>query len=210
LLKTRGPNINLNRYRIGFDLDNTLIDYAPAFPEILEQHGLDPQLSRDEVRQLLQSTDGNDFVWQEIQSKIYTIGLKKAQIARGALECISFLQESKCEVFVVSHKTKTTQPRFGGVELHSLVHNWLENSEIPINFEINQNLYFRDSLEAKVQQIQTLKLDLFVDDLHEVVNHSNFPRKTLGWHYTPGKLNQDKNLLAGDFFELLRYLNNES
>ena len=192
--------------RIGIDLDNTLIDYSESLPKILRKFGLDPQLSRNEVRAMLQNKNGTDLLWQEIQASLYTTGLENAQIADGSIKFVKNLQLRKCEIFIISHKTKTTQVRFGGIDLHQLAFDWLKNSKLPLDFVINTNLFFSETLALKVKKIKSLELFLFVDDLIEVIEHLDFPKETIGWHYRSGSVDQHKLEFAGDFNDLLRRL----
>jgi hypothetical protein len=187
-------------------LDNTLIDYTPSLPRVLKEFGLDPKMSREQIRGLYQKNDGSDDLWQEIQSSIYSAGLNDAIVSSGAIDCIKHLAANGHEIFIVSHKTRTTQERFGGVNLHSLAKAWISNSEIPYQFELGRNLFFCETLDEKISTIRRLGLSLFVDDLAKVLKHPDFPISTVGWHFVPKGADLTSHENSGDFIELLRQL----
>ena len=68
--------------RIGLDLDNTVIDYAPAYRAVAREMGLPPELvDRESIRESLRKSEEEDEEWQRFQAQLYTDGLAFAKPA---------------------------------------------------------------------------------------------------------------------------------
>jgi hypothetical protein len=164
--------------RFGFDLDNTIIDYGIS----VEKYCLNTKIPKQEkitnLRSYLRRIDPSDLKWQEAQSWIYIDGLQYAKLNEGIEDLCVYLLSKNIGVFIVSHKTNKTQDRFGGRDLFSPVVNWIQHSNIKNFFNINENIYFMPTRDAKIQKIEQLDLDWFVDDLLEVLLDKNFPTHT--------------------------------
>jgi hypothetical protein len=164
--------------RFGFDLDNTIIDYGIS----VEKYCLNAKIPKQEkitnLRSYLRRIDPSDLKWQEAQSWIYIDGLQYAKLNEGLEDLCAYLLSKNIGVFIVSHKTNKTQDRFGGRDLFSPAVNWIQHSNIKNFFDINENIYFMPTRDAKIQKIEQLDLDWFVDDLLEVLLDKNFPPHT--------------------------------
>lgn len=164
--------------RFGFDLDNTIIDYGIS----VEKYCLNAKIPKQEkitnLRSYLRRIDPSDLKWQEAQSWIYIDGLQYAKLNEGLEDLCVYLLSKNIGVFIVSHKTNKTQDRFGGRDLFSPAINWIQHSNIKNFFDINENIYFMPTRDAKIQKIEQLDLDWFVDDLLEVLLDKNFPPHT--------------------------------
>lgn len=164
--------------RFGFDLDNTIIDYGIS----VEKYCLNAKIPKQEkitsLRSYLRQIDPSDSKWQEAQSWIYIDGLKFAKLNKGIEDLCVYLLNKNINVFIVSHKTNKTQDRFGGRDLFSPAVNWIQHSNIKNFFDINENIYFMPTRDAKIQKIEQLDLNWFVDDLLEVLLDKNFPPHT--------------------------------
>ena len=164
--------------RFGFDLDNTIIDYGIS----VEKYCLNAKIPKQEkitsLRSYLRQIDPSDLKWQEAQSWIYIDGLQYAKLNKGIEDLCVYLLSKHISVFIVSHKTNKTQDRFGGHDLFSPVVNWIQYSNIKNFFNINENIYFMPTRDAKIRKIEQLDLNWFVDDLLEVLLDKNFPPHT--------------------------------
>jgi hypothetical protein len=164
--------------RFGFDLDNTIIDYGIS----VEKYCLNAKIPKQEkitsLRSYLRKIDPSDLKWQEAQSWIYIDGLQYAKLNEGIVDLCVYLLSKNIGVFIVSHKTNKTQDRFGGRDLFSPAVNWIQHSNIKNFFDINENIYFMPTRDAKIQKIEQLDLNWFVDDLLEVLLDKNFPPHT--------------------------------
>jgi hypothetical protein len=194
--------------RIGLDLDNTLIDYAPALPVVAESLGLEGSTDRASLRATLRSTD--DEAWQYLQSRLYTDGLEFAVPTEGSVMFLQEAVERGASVMIVSHKTATTPERFGGRPLHAPALAWLEHHGIAPALVRSEDVWFCATREEKIAAIRAASLDWFVDDLLEVLHHPLFPASTTGLWFAP---HRDRDRTRGraqggpesvDFTELQR------
>jgi hypothetical protein len=191
--------------RFGFDLDNTIIDYGISVEKYCLNANIPKQEKITSLRSYLKRIDPSDLKWQEAQSWIYIDGLQYAKLNEGIVDLCVYLLSKGISVFIVSHKTHKTQDRFGGRDLLSPAVNWIQYSNIKNFFNINENIYFMPTRDAKIQKIELLDLDWFVDDLLEVLLDKNFPP-----HTTKYLLSNDEypelsaNINVVDNFSLIR------
>lgn len=164
--------------RFGFDLDNTIIDYGISVEKYCLNANIPKQEKITSLRSYLRSIDPSDLKWQEAQSWLYIDGLQYAKLNEGIVDLCVYLLSKDIKIFIVSHKTHKTQDRFGGRDLFSPVVNWIQYSNINNFFNINENIYFMPTRDAKIQKIEQLDLNWFVDDLLEVLLDKNFPPHT--------------------------------
>ena len=158
-----------NARRIGLDLDNTIIDYAPAFPVVAEWLGLGPDLrDRASVRRALRISESDDLQWQQFQAVLYTRGLKHAAIAPGLVRFLQACGDRAVDVVVVSHKTELTPAQFGGENLRESAANWLRDHDLVPTLVAADDIHFCSTRAAKVRAIDKLNLDVFVDDRNDV------------------------------------------
>lgn len=160
--------------RIGFDFDNTIIDYNYLFHKLAVEFGWlpsAPSLSKKAVKQFLLHADGNDLRWQKLQAIAYGERILKANAFHGALELLSSLLSQKHQIFIVSHKTKYSN--FDAkYNLQDSALQWIKKNlpDFP-----PKNIFFETTREAKIERIKKLDLDIFIDDLAEVFEHEAFP-----------------------------------
>ena len=169
---------------IGLDLDNTVIDYTPAYRATAARMGLPPEFTdRKSIRPLLRRSEVDDLEWQHFQALLYTDGLACAEPAAGLRDFLNLCAELHVRVFIVSHKTATTPAQFGGHDLRGPAKAWLVNQGIaPDHINLN-DIYFCITRAEKVQKIASLGCQAFVDDLLEVLEHPNLPMGISRFHY---------------------------
>ena len=162
--------------RFGFDLDNTLIDYSNAVQEYCSNEGLDVCKTLDSLRILLGESDKTGRLWQLAQGWLYTDGLSYARAGQGAVELCEFLKNSNIELMIVSHKTTHTPDFCGQKPLREIATKWINSSELADYFLGNEQIYYEATRTLKVERIQKLKFNYFVDDLVEVFQEPGFPQ----------------------------------
>lgn len=169
---------------IGLDLDNTVIDYTPAYRATAARLGIPSEFTdRESIRPLLRRSEVNDREWQRFQSLLYTEGLACAEPAAGLRDFLNLCAELHVRVFIVSHKTATTPAQFGERDLHGPAKAWLVDQGIaPDRINLN-DIYFCSTRAAKVQTIASLGCQAFVDDLLEVLEHHDLPLDIIRFHY---------------------------
>ncbi len=155
---------------VGIDLDNTIIDYSAAYFYLSERFNLS-ELQRDRIsiRNILRKSKFDDDEWQYFQSLLYTEGLVHAKPAEGLLDFLNICKHKKVEVSIISHKTATTQSRFGSQDLRTPALDWLRINNILSNYVSESNVIFCNSAEEKIEVIKSTDFDIFVDDLIEIL-----------------------------------------
>jgi hypothetical protein len=110
------------------------------------------------------------------------------------------------ELFIISHRTK--YPYAGEkYDLHQFARIWLENKINSEELICDKNIYFSETLENKIKKISELKIDLFIDDLLEVIDHKIFPTETRKILFDPD--NTKTNIDALDYIKnIMNYESN--
>lgn len=162
--------------RFGFDLDNTLIDYSNAVQEYCLNEGLNECKTLDSLRTLLRRSDTSGRLWQLAQGWLYTDGLSYARAGQGAVELCEFLKNSNMELIIVSHKTTHTPDFCGQKPLREIATKWINSSELADYFLGNEQIYYEATRASKVERIQKLEFNYFVDDLIEVFQEPAYPK----------------------------------
>ncbi len=168
---------------IGFDLDNTIIDYSLSAKQYAQQVGIQDVFSLGELRKILNGIDHAHDAWTRAQSWIYGEGLQFAAIQENLTTQLTRLHDQDFSIFVVSHKTEYGPKSFGSVEFVNLALEWLNSSPLGSLLTKNVNLFFEETRELKLKRIRNLQLNFFVDDLIEVLEDALFPRETIGIHF---------------------------
>ncbi len=169
--------------RIGLDFDNTIANYDQAFPEVAQILGfknknLTATLNkRDLKRELLAQPDG-DTAWQKVQGLVYGKHIDLATLYPGVYEFVLRALSGNHQVFIVSHKTKLGHFDESKTPLRTAATNWLVNRKLvgDENSQISlQNVFYAETRFEKIQKITELQLDVFIDDLDEVLGDESFP-----------------------------------
>ena len=176
---------------IGLDLDNTIIDYEPAF-QILSKTkgGLGAATSLSAFKQKMKQ----DFPshWQAFQAELYTVGLNFAQPSEWVTEFLQLARSSNVRVCIVSHKSRfslgdpTTPLREPAVR-------WLEMHGILDDLVPRQAVFFAETPSEKQSLIRAIGADWFVDDLSEVLCDPGFPSGCRKFLYTSEGLSPKAN-----------------
>jgi len=196
--------------RIGLDLDNTVIDYNPAYPVIAARIGLPQEfVDRESIRPLLRRSEVDDMEWQRFQALLYTDGLAFARPAGGLSDFLKLCATLNVRVFIVSHKTATTPVQFGARDLREPAQAWLMNQGIVPGYVEEEDVYFCSTRVEKVRTIASLGCQAFVDDLIEVLEHPDLPIEIMRFHYQLDPCASDDPALGvqpANFTSLLTWL----
>lgn len=170
---------------IGLDLDNTIIDYDAAFPQVGETVGILPSghglTSKAAVKAHLLARDGGMEAWMRLQGQVYGRHIDVATPFEGAAEFISDMLGRGHRISIISHKT-----RFGHFDesrtcLWDAARAWLREHDLltsrPQGLR-EGDVIFRETREEKLRQIADRSCDIFVDDLLAVLLHADFPDDT--------------------------------
>lgn len=159
---------------IGFDFDNTIINYSDTFKILARKKKLIPQnLSGDKViiRNYLRDKNLEDK-WTALQGEVYGKSIMRAKIYDGVQDTFEYLLKNKYKIKIISHKTK--YPFIGKkINLRISALKWIEKNLLKkitkSNFSIS-DIFFENTIEEKIAKVQELKCDIFIDDLPEVLN----------------------------------------
>jgi 5'(3')-deoxyribonucleotidase len=163
--------------RVGFDFDNTIVDYSPVFHKIAQnlisdKFYDDPKIAVKNYFELQLRQPGS---WKEIQSKVYCEQINDIKPSSLFLTLIEWLIKNNHEFFIISHKTETIKVGENRFNLREPATNWIEKN---LPFFQKENIFFESSAVSKIKRIHSLKLDFFIDDLLSILNHRQFPNKT--------------------------------
>lgn len=174
--------------RIGLDFDNTLVDYDIAFPQVANLIGVNTQArSKRALRDELLKSEEGELLWQKIQGLTYGIHIDKAVIQPGALEFVWRARVLGHELFIISHKTEFGHHDPTKTSLRTAALDWLLQARIagdqPLQIPTS-HIHFASTREEKIHTIGQLELDVFVDDLREVLENRGFPPRVRRYWFT--------------------------
>lgn len=159
---------------VGFDFDNTIINYTKSFKRLAKKKKLVPDKfnkDKNSIRDYLRKIK-KESEWTILQGEIYGSHIMDAEIYNGVNEIMALLVGKNIKLNIVSHKTKF--PYLGEkIDLRQSALKWIEKNIFKDlsskNFSID-NVYFENSIKEKVRKIKYLKCDIFIDDLPEVLS----------------------------------------
>jgi hypothetical protein len=169
---------------IGIDFDNTIINYDSVFFQLALEHKYIPpdskQLSKQKIRKIiLDENDGLDLKWQHLQSLAYGSEIFRASPFEGLKKFVENGIERGHVYYIVSHKSSHSHYD-PSVDLRSYAREWMEQQGFfSEGLFKKENVFFCQTLDDKVEKISALKLDMFVDDLEKVFDHTCFPETTV-------------------------------
>ena len=172
--------------RIGLDFDNTIANYDQAFPEVArilgyETNNLNATLNKRDLKlKLLKQPDG-DTAWQKVQGLVYGKFIDLASLYPGVYEFVLRALASGHEIFIVSHKTELGHFDESRTPLRQAATAWLINQKLVGDSDSKiklQNIYYAETRDEKINKIVELQLDVFIDDLDEVLSDRSFPKRT--------------------------------
>lgn len=164
--------------RIGIDFDNTIACYDGVFhAAALDQGLIGEDIARDKnsVRDALNGS-GRADAFTELQGHVYGTRMDLAAPYEGASAFIQAARSAGYDVFIVSHKTR--HPMMGPKhDLHAAARGFLAaqgiagpNGEIP-----DSHAHFELTKEEKIARAVSLDLQVFIDDLPEILAMPGWP-----------------------------------
>ena len=172
--------------RIGLDFDNTIANYDQAFPEVArilgyETNNLNATLNKRDLKlKLLKQPDG-DTAWQKVQGLVYGKFIDLASLYPGVYEFVLRALASGHEIFIVSHKTELGHFDESRTPLRQAATTWLINQKLVGDSDSKiklQNIFYAETRDEKINKMVELQLDVFIDDLDEVLSDRSFPKRT--------------------------------
>ena len=192
--------------KIGFDLDNTIIDYSNSVLKYCSLKNIANVDSIEKLRKLLKKSEVNQEHWIEAQSWIYGPGLKYSEVAPNFVNLCSKLKSLDFEISVFSHKTQYGPERFGSQPFRALSLNWIANSVASEYLRDGENIHFFDNLDSKINSIKSYKPDIYIDDLLTVFTHKNYNKRIKSFLYRGEPNNLEWLKILHDFKEVEQFL----
>ena len=182
--------------RIGIDLDNTLINYTDAFIYGAHRFELIPKNWKGqklELQEFIRSYSDGEHLWQSLQGKVYGHWIHKAKLFHGAYRFLWRCRQRGWTTIVVSHKTEHGHFDSERISLRDAAKDFLQSCNVwdPDGSGLLEELWFENTRAEKLQTIEKLGCDVFVDDLSEVLGNPAFPQTTRGILFDP--TNQHKS-----------------
>ncbi len=176
--------------RVGIDFDNTIAIYDHLFHSYaVDRFHMPPEVPPDKAstRKYFWEQPSGKNKWIELQGIIYGEKIQEARIAPGLDSFLKSCSHRKIPVFIISHKTEYPA-RGPKVHLHEVAWKWLENNGFfdPKGFGLKrENVFFENERSGKLGRIEKTGCSVFVDDLPEIFEDSNFPSTALKLLYDP-------------------------
>lgn len=172
------------KFRVGVDLDNTIVCYDHVFLSVAKQLNLlggENRLSKAEVKERILSKPEGEKVWQKLQGQVYGKYMYFASLFPGFVEFLCLSKLRGHTVFIVSHKTEYGHFDEDRVPLRKAAIDWMHANGL-IGSEVftfaKDEIFFEPTRESKIDRIHALGLTHFIDDLREVFEEPSFPEKT--------------------------------
>jgi len=177
--------------RIGVDFDNTLVSYDALFHRVaLEGNLIPPELphSKLSVRDYLRRA-GKEDAWTEIQGTVYGARMDDAVAYPGAIDFLAWAKAEHKDLVIVSHRTR--RPFLGHpYDLHDAARKWVSKFLVdrPQPLIKIADVYFELTKQEKLARIGGLDLDVFIDDLPEILLDEEFPGRTARVLFDPEEM----------------------
>lgn len=165
--------------RIGIDFDNTIVDYEGAFHSAAMERGLvtaDLPKTKNSIRDFLNSAGRKDD-FTALQGYVYGTRMDLARVYPGFREFVATARALRHDVFIVSHKTRfpLLGPKY---DMHEAARAFLAEHMLSVDGAVpSQHIFFEETKEQKVSRALALHLDVFIDDLPEILMMPELPER---------------------------------
>lgn len=194
--------------RIGFDLDNTIINYENLFAKSARQLYSDEicalSASKEDVKDVVKARKGNDG-WVRVQAHVYGKLIKEASIYPGFEDFVNELIAQNHQLIICSHKTEGPVKNIDfDADFRSAARNFLEKSSLSSYVKCGLiDVVFCDSLASKISEIKRLECDYFIDDLRVVVDELSKSAHLVPIHFSPNDITDSTDLSPSlNWFEI--------
>jgi len=170
---------------IGIDFDNTIAHYDSLFKKVAISEGLINEIqsikNKADVRNyLIKQKDGHTS-WMKLQGLVYGRHMHFARLMPGVANFFLSCKMLNHRIFIVSHKTEFGHLDKQRISLRKEALKWMEMKRFfdPELFGLKkEDVFFANTREEKVDKIEELNCEFFIDDLPEVFEETHFPLNT--------------------------------
>ena len=169
--------------RIGIDFDNTIAWYDKSFRQLaLEENFIKTKknFQKKELKQIILKQKNGSKKWMKLQGMAYGKYMKNAKIFPNFINFLILCRIRNYEIFIISHKTKFGHFDENKISLRDEALKWMtKNNFFKKNYlNLNKkNIFFANTREEKINKINELKCDWFIDDLIEVLKNKRLKTK---------------------------------
>lgn len=185
---------------IGLDLDNTIVCYDAAIEQLAsDMDSLPGDIPRTKlgVRDYLRA-EGREPEWTEFQGRLYGPGMAYAEPFPSAIEVISNFQKAGHTTVIISHRTR--YPYLGPqYDLHQSAKDWISSTLLVSGRPLFQtsDVHLNETRDEKISLVGSLKCDVFLDDLVEVLIDEKFPKRAQKLWFSLGSGAKDEDSPGG-------------
>lgn len=190
----------MTQIKIGIDLDNTIIDYQNSFEKYLEEKKIYFKKINKKKIKLITNNNSKIKNWTEAQEEIYGHYITYAKPYKNFNEFEKFALRNEIKLYIISHKTKYSQ--------FSKKYNLRLESDKWLKKNINKGKYkifYVNTINEKVRKIAKIKPNYFIDDLIEIFDNENFPKKVKKILFS--KINNDEVVTFSNWDKIKNYIN---
>ncbi|MBL42347.1 MAG: hypothetical protein CMM49_06805 [Rhodospirillaceae bacterium] len=178
--------------RIGLDFDNTIVNYNYLVHDIAVKRNLiNKNFKKDKkfIKEHLISLN-KEREWREIQSLIYGKEIFRAKLFNNFSNFIKECRKNNYFLQIVSHKTEVSNLTNNGPRLRQNAIEWMNRNKFFSNFRFKiSDIHFENTKSKKIDRINFIGFDYFIDDLEEIFLNKKWPYKT-----TPILFNKKSNV----------------
>ncbi len=195
--------------KIGIDFDNTIVFYDDLFHKIATEEKLIPSnfpSSKLLIRDYLRKRN-KDELFTLLQAEVYGKRILEASPAPNVDLVIKKIIDIGFDVSIISHKSLNPYkgPKYN---LHEAAMLWLEKNEFFEDKKVGlskKNVFFNLTKEEKVNKIEEIECDYFIDDLPEILSLIN--KRTIKILYSPiNNYNQNDFIILKKWDDLIKVL----
>jgi len=170
---------------IGFDFDNTIVDYSKVFFKIaIKKKFITKNIYKNKtaIKKYL-FKKGEMKNWKILQSEVYGKEMAQAKPYKGFLKILKILLDKKNKINIISHKT--LYPYCGKkINLHKSSRKWIAKN-IKKQLRKKIKFYFEKTEKKKILRIKQTNCNIFIDDLESILKR--LPLKTSKILFSPEK-----------------------
>ena len=131
--------------RIGIDFDNTIVNYDAVFRFLIKnKYNINtPNKTKSQIRKKIINLKGEKS-WMALQGQAYGKFMYKAEISSGFKNFLHRALINRCDIFIVSHKTKYGHFDKSKTDLRIKSQQWIyKNINLNEKFKIlKKNIFF--------------------------------------------------------------------
>ena len=163
--------------KIGIDFDNTIACYDGVFHQAAIERGLIPEglpSSKSSVRDYLNQNNRKDEFTQ-LQGYVYGSRMDLVKFYNGFIEFVTAAIHKGHQLYIISHKTRfpIAGPRY---DMHAAAMQCLDAYDLfSATGFLRENVFFEETKENKIARAHAVDVNVFIDDLPEILSMPGFP-----------------------------------